>query len=78
MGVTEDRELFRLEAPWPLPDLLMVVVKSGQRHRWTVLFRLRTAEGTDGAYWADYTWWLQLRCWWPPVAFFRGWMKRGL
>ena len=72
----QDRELLRLEAPWPLPDIVLAVIKSESKRRWTILFRLKTDEATDGAYYYDFIWWLQLRAWWPPVYFYRGWASR--
>lgn len=75
--MAEDRELFRIDLPWPLPDLVIMVVKSGSKGRWTIFFRLHTGEAKDGAYYFDFTWWLQLRAWWPPLMFYRGWVRRG-
>lgn len=60
-----------------LPGVL--VLKSGQRGRWTVIFSWITNEfssitdETDDCY---FIYWLQFRAWWPPVFFYRGWVKR--
>lgn len=73
----KDMILFELELPWPLPDLKIAVVKSAIMRRWTVFVRWHIREATDGAFYYDYQWWLQLRAWWFPVYFFRGWIQRG-
>ena len=73
-----DRELLRFEAPWPLPDILFAIIKSGEKGRWSLLFRLHAGEATDGAYYYDLTWWLQVRAWWPPIFSSHGWVRRDM
>lgn len=74
--IEQDRELLRLEAPWPLPNIVIAIIKSGSKRRWATFFRLITGEATDGAYYYDFIWLLQIRAWWFPVFFHRGWVRR--
>lgn len=54
---------------WPVPGML--VLKSGQMGRWTAIFTWVTDVAPGGCF----IWWLQFRAWWPPVSFFRGWVR---
>lgn len=76
-GVMEDKILFKANLPRPLPDLKLAVVKSGRKGRWTVFLRLHTGERADGAYYYEHISLIQIRAWWFPVLFFRGWIRRG-
>lgn len=77
-----DRILFRWELPWP--DFVVAAVKSGQKGRWTLFFRLLTEERTlpiEDSEWGRefrHIWFLQLRAWWFPVFFYKGWMEMGV
>ena len=71
--MAEDRTLFVHHPPvWWLPSI--AVVKADMRNRWCVVIWLHTdCIETIPSY--TFTWWLQLRPWWPPLMFCRGWME---
>ncbi len=75
--MTKDRIALNWHIHWPLPDIGFMLVKSAIRRRWTLIISLSIAEAFDYQSYFDYIWWLQLRAWWPPVYFTRGWLKRG-
>jgi hypothetical protein len=75
----QDRELFRFDSPDFLPEFGVSIVQSSIRKRWTLLCYLHTRyhkvfTPTDELH-LTYTFWLQLRLWWPPVLLKVGWVN---
>ena len=75
----EDKVLFCFRSPDFLPEFRISIVKSAIRKRWCVLCWLHTNEHkvftpTDEKH-LTWTYWLQLRLWWPPVLWKVGWVN---
>jgi len=75
----QDKVLFRFNSPEFLPEFGVSIVKSSIRKRWTMLSWLHTNEQkvftpTDELR-LTYTFWFQLRLWWPPVLLKVGWVN---
>lgn len=69
-GIKE--KTIKLTPPWGWPGIMLA--KSEKKQRWCVMFWFHT---DDSGQWPHYTftWYFQLRMWWPPLFFYRGWIK---
>lgn len=73
MNLKEARTLFVYHPPvWWLPSI--AIVKAALREKWTLILWLHSDCVPQWPE-ATFTWWLQLRLWWPPIVFYRGWLK---
>lgn len=68
----EDKVAFRWTPPWGWPGVMLA--KSAKRARWTIFFWFHTDETKQWPHWT-FTWLLQVRLWWSPLFFFRGWIQ---
>lgn len=68
-----DNDVWRWEPDWPAIGIS--IVRSAQKGgKLTLFLSWTTAETWTVCHWT-FTWLLQRRTWWPPVFFFRGWIK---
>jgi len=69
-----DRNLFVHHPPvWWLPSI--AIVRSGIKRRLSLFIWLHTDLVPYVSHDDTFTWWLQVRAWWPPVYFYRGWVR---
>lgn len=69
---TTDQVATRWLPPWGWPGFLLI--RSYINSRWSLLMWFHTDETEQWPHYT-FTWFLQLRLWWPPIYFYRGWLR---